>query len=236
MTIRKVTDSIYISSPNEKLDRPVIGLLKGSKRTLFFDAGSSPGHVEELKATIPIYNINEPDFIIVSHSHTDHWFGLIEYNSIGICSQKCMDRIEEMACMDWRKASYEKAVAEGNGSGFLAGILDMEYGENRTEIKLKKPEIAFHKELKIDLGSLTAIVERIESNHSPDQSILYIPEEKVVFLGDCLYLRTKLRHDVDSLFEQIEKYNALYYIDSHNEDIMNLDEAKDYCLSYVNSL
>ena len=236
MTIRKITDSIYISSPNEALDRPVVGMLKGSTRTLFFDAGSSPGHVAEIKATLPIYRINEPDFIVISHSHTDHWFGLVDYKSIGICSQKCMGKIDEMARMDWGKTAYEKTIAEGKGSQFLADILNIEYGENRTGIKLKKPEIVYKTGIKIDLGSLTAIVEKIESNHSPDQAILHIPEEKVVFLGDCLYLRTKSKQDVDNLFEQIEKYKAEYYIDSHNEDVMNLEEVRNYCLSYINSL
>jgi glyoxylase-like metal-dependent hydrolase (beta-lactamase superfamily II) len=236
MNIRQISNRVFFSSPFEELDRPVIGMLKGSARTLFFDAGSSTNHVAEIKANAHICGIEEPDFIVISHSHTDHWFGLVNYNAVGICSQKCMGKIAEMMSMDWRKESYEKTIAEGKGSQFLANILNIEYGEDRAGIKLRKPEIAYGKTLIIDLGSMTAVIEEIESSHSPDETVLYIPEEKVLFLGDALYLRTNSKTDINSLFEQIEKYDAQYYIDSHHADVMSLQEAKEYCLSYMNSL
>lgn len=236
MVIRKIADRICISAPDGALDRPVIGMLKGSERTLFFDAGSSPAHVAEIKAAMPVHGIHEPDFIVVSHSHADHWFGLIDYQTIGICSRRCMEEIDGMTRMDWGRASYERTIAEGRGSLFLADILDKEYGENRTGIRLEKPEISYENNMVIDLGSLTAVVEEIRSDHSPGQTVLYVPEEGVVFLGDCLYLRAKSRPDVDTLFERIEKYQAEYYIDSHREEVMNLEEARAYCLAYIESI
>ena len=44
--------------------------------------------------------------------------------------------------------------------------------------------IEFQKELKIDLGGITVTLLHISGPHSRDSIVLYVPSEKVLFLGD----------------------------------------------------
>ena len=41
--------------------------------------------------------------------------------------------------------------------------------------------------MEIDLGGITCIVEHVGGVHAPDSSIIYVVEDKVLFLADCVY-------------------------------------------------
>ena len=236
MNIKQITKKVYMSMPEERRDRPIVGIINGMKGVVYFDAGSSQRHAQEIITNAEKLGLSSPSYLIISHSHTDHWFGLIEYQAPSISSRTCKKRTEELARNDWGKTAYEKQVQEGHGSSFLAEILDEEYGKDRSFIALRTPEISFEDQLEIDLGDVTIHCQKINTNHSDDAIVMHIPEEKVLFLGDCLYLRTKSQTDVKKLFEQINPFNAEIFIDSHCPKIMNREEVEAYCMDYVKSL
>ena len=86
-------NQIYWSSPCASLDRPVIGIICGSNYTFMFDACSSTNHANEISKCINDLNIRKPEFICISHSHSDHWFGLHKFTAPSVCSKKCMNNI-----------------------------------------------------------------------------------------------------------------------------------------------
>ena len=49
------------------------------------------------------------------------------------------------------------------------------------------PDVIFDEAVEVDLGNLTVRVIHVGGDHTPDSSVVYVPEEKVVLLGDCLY-------------------------------------------------
>lgn len=83
------------------------------------------------------------------------------------------------------------------------------------------PDVTFQDSIQIDLGGITCVVEHVGGEHARDSSIVYIPEEKVMFLGDCIYQdfysgewsydRTELR----ILLERIKKYDVKTYMLGH---------------------
>ena len=102
---------------------------------------------------------------------------------------------------------------------------------NYTNIafKLNAPTIIFEKTLTIDLGNKVCVLKKINSTHSDDATIIYIPDEKVVFLGDSAYGTTtnSLFHYKQSLLlpmiKDIQKYDAEAFLLGH-ESICDLDE------------
>ena len=104
---------------------------------------------------------------------------------------------------------------------------------NRDYFKLKTPHIFFEKTLTLDLGNKIIILEKINSTHSDDATIIYVPDEKVIFLGDSVYGTSKnsLFHYKQSLLipmiEDIEKYNAKEFLLGH-ESICNLEEMTTF--------
>lgn len=98
---------------------------------------------------------------------------------------------------------------------------------------MKSPDVIFENTLTIDLGNKVCILESIKGTHTDDSTIIYIPDEKVVFLGDCAYGTTtnSLFHYKQSLLipmiEDIQKFDAKWFLLGH-ESICDLNEMNLY--------
>ena len=60
----------------------------------------------------------------------------------------------------------------------------MEYADSEPCVSL--PDICFHTKMQIDLGGITAKLFCTVSPHTDDCVCIYIPQEKVLFLGDSV--------------------------------------------------
>jgi glyoxylase-like metal-dependent hydrolase (beta-lactamase superfamily II) len=80
----------------------------------------------------------------------------------------------------------------------------------------------------------------IKGTHSEDSTIIYVPDDKVLFLGDSAYGTTtnSLFHYKQSLLkpmiEDIQKYDAYYFILGH-ESICDLEEMNLYWKELISS-
>jgi glyoxylase-like metal-dependent hydrolase (beta-lactamase superfamily II) len=234
--LNRFDDELYWSRPDAGLDRPVIGIIAASSATLMFDACSSHRHAIELKQTLLGHGLRPPGYAVISHSHTDHWFGLVDFETMSVCSRVCQATTKSMTAMDWSHDSYRRLVEAGEGNAFLADILDEEYGIDRGQIPLKSPSVGIRGELTIDLGSVEVEVREIASSHSGDAVILLIPEKKLVFLGDLLYLRENSEEEVRDLLSVLEGLDAEWFIDSHVDGVLTREQVETHLRAYVGGL
>jgi glyoxylase-like metal-dependent hydrolase (beta-lactamase superfamily II) len=230
-------DELSWTSPQEELDSPVIGFVEGSRATLMVDACSSPRHAEEVRHEMRAYGIKEPDYAVITHSHPDHWFGLIDFETtVAICSRLCLAKTQAMTQMDWSHDGHRLQIEAGESYEMLDPILDAEYGAERDGIALRTPDIGVRGELVIDLGGLTAVVREFESSHWDGQLIVHIPEKAVVFLGDALYIREDDEAEIARLLEAIDALGAAWFIYSHADGVMTRGQVETYLREYVASL
>jgi glyoxylase-like metal-dependent hydrolase (beta-lactamase superfamily II) len=110
-------DELYWSTPDATLDRPVIGIIAASGGTLMFDACSSHRHARELKRALGENGLRPPDYAVISHSHADHWFGLVDFETVSVCSRACQAATKAMTTMDWSHEGYRRLVEGGEGRG-----------------------------------------------------------------------------------------------------------------------
>ena len=133
----------------------------------------------------------------------------------------------------WRNYSFDddslRAYVSNNEiSSMCMEIIQSEI-PNRDRFQLRAPDVIFEDALTIDLGNKFCIIERIKATHSDDSTIIYIPDEKVIFLGDCPYGTTtnSLFHYKQSLLlpmiEDIQKFDAEMFLLGH-ESICDLNE------------
>jgi glyoxylase-like metal-dependent hydrolase (beta-lactamase superfamily II) len=230
MTITKITDKISITNPSEDLDRPIIGIINGSESTILFDACSCSAHANELKHEMLKLALTQPANIAISHSHPDHWFGLSEFQANAFCSYKCKTEIDKLYCYDWSKSGYHKLVEQGMGSRNFEKILDIEYGETRSGIHLKKPNVWISGKLTINLGDIDVILQEIETSHCIGSTVLFVPENKLLFLGDILYIRTKQITEVKRILNDIDSFSAEHFIDSHIDKVLSRNELEKHLL------
>jgi len=121
-------------------------------------------------------------------------------------------------------------------------MIKKEFASNRHDIRINIPDILFESKIIIDLGELTCIIENVGGDHSEDSTIVFIPEEKVLFLGDCLapdLYCEKWKYKISNLLaliNKIESCDADIYVESHGnptakaEFKKELDELKKVAL------
>ncbi|WP_297521247.1 MBL fold metallo-hydrolase [uncultured Clostridium sp.] len=137
--------------------------------------------------------------------------------------------------------SHENHVAGAVSSG----LINIVNGMTNEKLKNKSyvdnnifiSDIIYDEFLKIDLGGIVVELERIPSDHTRDCSIIYIPSEKIVFLGDALYSNKKHKNLCYTnelmipLLKELQCYEASSYIPAHSM-VFNYDEF----LSYSNKM
>lgn len=230
--LEKVTERIYYLLNDDKNERPALGLVKGDKSCLVIDAGNSTKHAERFLNEIKDMNLPPIDYVVATHHHWDHIFGLPTFGAVKIASNKTY----ELAKMYWGikidDASLKDAMKNNifNELGVKIVKDNLEKDNIIEEIKF---DLLFNGELEINLGGITCLVKEIINPHRNDGTIVYVPQEKTLFLGDSAYgcvKRGKAYYDKEklrSMMKEINSYDANYYLCSH-ESICDKEEMKWY--------
>lgn len=220
--LNKLTERIYYMTQREDTDRPVIGLVIGDAYSLVVDAGASPKHAKEfLESTLPL-SISPLKYLVITHWHHDHIFGITTMNLTTICHVKTRNMLNELNSQKWDDASLDKMKAEGQINEFLLYCIKEEMPDQNERI-IGNCDIYFENRIEIDLGGITCIIENIGGDHTEDSSVLYVPDEKVLFLGDCIYggryngVYGYTLDKLTKLVNKIKSYDASYFLVSHRD-------------------
>jgi glyoxylase-like metal-dependent hydrolase (beta-lactamase superfamily II) len=220
-TLQHLSKHIAYLPPVQETDRPVLAAVTGNKKTLIIDAGNSIRHAQLFEDELRRNDISG-NFLVLTHSHWDHVFGLENIKIPVICQEKTYTSIKDMQQLSWEDQALDQRVEEGTEIPFCADAIKLEHGTNR-EISLPLPDIIFEKTMTIDLGNITCVIEHVGGDHANDSCIIYIQEEKTLFLGDCLYANLyaeKWNYTAEQallLLKKIEAYDAEIYILSHHD-------------------
>ncbi|WP_066495785.1 MBL fold metallo-hydrolase [Abyssisolibacter fermentans] len=230
--IKKLTDRIYYMQHGEETDRPSLGLICGNKYSLVVDAGNSPNHAKEFFSEIELMNVPPLKYLVITHYHWDHIFGIKAMDLVTIANCNTKEKLEEMKKLKWDDASLDNYYKNGKFNEFTINCIKKEI-PNRDNFEIGDLDIVYENSIEIDLGELKCIIKKVGGDHTDDSSVIYVPKEKVLFLGDCVYggryngeygyTKEKLYQMID----KIEKYDANQYIISH-EDIYNKDKINDF--------
>lgn len=182
----KISENVYYTDHEEATDRPAMGYIKGDKYALMVESGNSKANVDLFFSHLKENGLKEPDFVAISHSHWDHSYGLSYLNAVSVACDKTNALLREMAEWKWSENMLTEYVAEDKIPLFCEPHIKLEYPD-LSEIKVKPADIEFKSEMTIDLGNQPCILKNVVSPHTDDCVIVYIPNEKVVFLGDSIY-------------------------------------------------
>ncbi len=221
--LKKITDRVYYMDYEEKGDRPVIGLVIGDDYCLVIDAGNSKDHAEKFLSEVEKMNIPPLKYLAITHSHWDHIFGAKTMNLINIVNDITNENLKEMSSYSWTDEAISDRVKAGKEIKFSEENLKIELPNNNREVEIINADIIYDEFLKINLGGIIVELERIPTDHSKDCSIIHIPSEKVVFLGDSTYLNmhngewSYSKEFLIPLLKELQYYEADYYVPSHHE-------------------
>lgn len=230
--LNKLTDGIYYLPNEDNRDRPTLGLIYGDQWSLIIDSGNATQHAKEFLQEIEKLNAPPIKYLVITHAHWDHILGMNEFDATIIVNNQTNELIKEWQSYSYDDNSLQKYVNNNQMSTQCMKIIQTEI-PSRNTFKLNSPDVIFENTLTIDLGNKVCLLERIQSTHTDDSTIIYIPDEKVIFLGDCAYGTTtnSLFHFKQSLLtpmiQDIQKYDADWFLLGH-ESICDAEEMNIY--------
>ncbi|WP_433745865.1 MBL fold metallo-hydrolase [Falsibacillus pallidus] len=224
-SINKIGKRFWYITPISETDRPILGMVVGDNKTLMIDAGNSEDHARYFVNELFQREVPNPDMVVLTHWHWDHIFGLSALsNTVSVAFKGTKKEMEKLIPLSWSDEAIDARVKEGTEIEFCAKAIKKEFTDHRN-IKIVLPDLTFEKRVEIDLGGVTCIVQHVGGDHAADSVVVYIKEEKILFLGDCIYpdiFSEKENYTIKQtlrLFDELEKFDADTYILSHQKAI-----------------
>lgn len=200
-------------------------MVVGNNKTLMIDAGNSEAHAHYFLNELKKREVPHPDLVVLTHWHWDHIFGLSALpDTVSIASKETEREMEKLIPFSWSDEALDARVKEGIEIEFCAKAIKEEYTDHR-EIKIILPDVTFDRRIEINLGGVTCIVQFVGGDHAADSVIVYMKEEKILFLGDCIYPKMyaeKVHYTIKEtlrLLDELESFDAQTYIPSHQKPI-----------------
>ena len=137
------------------------------------DTLGSPILAQKLIAEIRKVTKQKVVVVIVSHYHADHIYGLQEFKKIGA-----------------------KIYAQGEGRNYLSSEtakqrlivsrIDFAPWVN-ANTQLISADVWIDKQSKLNIGGVEFLISRVGPAHAPEDLMVYVPSEKVLFAGDLVF-------------------------------------------------
>lgn len=221
-TIERIGERFWYMTPVSETDRPILGMVAGKDKTLMIDAGNSEGHATLFMDMVKEQGVVDPSYVVLTHWHWDHIFGLSALgNTVSISSGKTRKEIDKLRHLSWSNEAIDQRVEEGTEIEFCANAIKQEFPDNR-DITITLPVMTFEDEMEIDLGGITCIIKHVGGDHAEDSVVIYVKEERILFLADSIYpdiFSVKDNYSIEGirdLLSKIEVFDADTYILSHS--------------------
>jgi glyoxylase-like metal-dependent hydrolase (beta-lactamase superfamily II) len=229
----RISEHVYLLDPEASTDRPALGVIAGKQSALVVDAGNSPAHANILVNELGKRDITNLKYVALTHWHWDHVFGSSAFKTLIFAHEETTRKIKEMCNLDWSDEALDRRVEVGDEIEFCRDMIKAEWPD-RSNLLLKTPDVSFVDRLEFDLGDVHCQVRHVGGDHASDSSIIYIPEDRALFLGDALY--GDLHHGPENytaekiypLIEEIMHYKADYYVWSHDAEPMLQKDMMDF--------
>jgi len=116
--LKKLTEHVYYTPPEPENDRPVLGAVVGTTRTLMIDAGNSPRHARTFLDLLDRQTERTPDLVVLTHWHGDHACGLSEVNAPAVAHRNVRARPAALEGLSWEDEALDTRVAQGEEIAF----------------------------------------------------------------------------------------------------------------------
>jgi glyoxylase-like metal-dependent hydrolase (beta-lactamase superfamily II) len=131
-TIERIGERFWYMTPVSETDRPILGIVAGSEKTLMIDAGNSEAHASLFMEMVKEKGVDLPSYVVLTHWHWDHIFGLSAMeNTVSISSGKTKKEMEKLRPLSWSNDAIDQRVAEGTEIEFCANAIKQEFPDNR---------------------------------------------------------------------------------------------------------
>lgn len=176
MQLNRLAERIWVYPFEEERDRPNLSYIRGDRWSLAVDAGHSADHTRAFYRALEEAELPLPALTVLTHWHWDHTFG--------------MHAVHGPCAANERTNRYLVEFRERLGKEGKDFFLDMhetirrEYADGKPVV-VTTADLVFRDELALDAGNCPIRLFQAEAPHTDDSTLVWVPEEKVLILGDC---------------------------------------------------
>lgn len=222
MELKKLSEHIWYMPFEEKRDRPNLGYVKGDKMSLAVDAGHSEAHIREFYDLLQKESLPLPFLTVLTHWHWDHTFAMHAVNGFTLANQTTNDYLLE--CI--------KKI-EANGPDVFLNMHDSirkEYSGGK-EMIVVPADIIYEGDITIDLGGCTVKLLQTQAPHTDDSTLVYVCEDKTLFVGDSTCPEfpngAKDKNLAERLADKIRSTGAVTCVEGHWQPVETEDTLND---------
>ena len=188
LTLKPLTEHVWLlpHDPDETAVQSSVGVITSRNESILIDAGNSPRLARKIKTELARNHLPPVSHIIYTHHHWDHIYGACEFDVPVIAHTICKAILMEESRKPWgieylREEIKREPKLTASYSARARSIQD--WGAFRIVV----PEEAFETEQVIHLDPLTIALEHVGGEHAQDSIVVKVPQEGVMFIGDCYY-------------------------------------------------
>ena len=171
----RVSDHVYVIPDGRVNLVPNIGFVVGSRATLVVDAGMGPRNGQVVLRELAKASKNADLYFTTTHFHPEHVTGGQAFPaSTKVIRSEVQEQELEQKQPEFIR-NFSKRTPE------IKALL--------ADVKPRAPDILFDREVKIDLGGVTARVFLVGPGHTRGDTAIYVEEDKVLFTGDVVVNR-----------------------------------------------
>ena len=199
------------------------GIVDLGDNAIVFDTFVNQDAAKDLKDAAESISGKSVDYVINSHRHGDHVRGNQVFEGAHIvATQKTRDAMAELKTTSYSntdalREANEKGLEEVLAApedpdavlqeGYIRGAL-----EGLKTLNYTVPDITFEDSWKIQGGKREAEAITYGGGHTESDSLLYLPDDRIAFLGDLLFVNYQpylADGDRDQLLRILDKIEAL---------------------------
>src|ERR1700676_3754032 len=151
---------------------PNVGIIVGARATLVVDTGLGPRHGATVVREVQKLAKGPKLYLTTTHFHSEHASGDSAFPPGAILIRPAVQQ-EEM---------------EARGAEFLDLFRgrSAQFKELLQDLKLRKPDLTFDREVKLDLGGVTARLMWLGAAHTRGDELTFVEQDSVLLPGDIV--------------------------------------------------
>ncbi len=220
----QLSDHTWYMPREEEHYRPALGYVRSGSLSMVIDTGNSPEHISDMYGYIRSQGMPDPSFSMVTHWHWDHVFGMSSSPAKSLANTLTNERLFNMQHWDWSDSALNSRVAAGLEIPSFADSIRREV-PMRHSFKVTTTDISFDSRINIRLDDTQIELHHVGGPHSEDSTVAYVPDDKILFLGDCykedIYTGGgSIRlGELKQLLRRLEMFDAEWFVPSHDDPI-----------------
>jgi glyoxylase-like metal-dependent hydrolase (beta-lactamase superfamily II) len=229
LTLKQLTEHTWLlpHDPDENAVQSSIGVITTQNESVLIDAGNSPRLARKLKTELSRNNLPPVSRIIYTHHHWDHIYGACEFDVPVTAHVICRAILEEESRKPWgleflREEIKREPKLTGSYNARARSIEDWE------AFHIVVPEDVFETEKAIHLDRLSIELVHVGGEHAEDSIIVKIPQDRVMFIGDCYYPPPAHLRKPDSapslaMLRRLQDETCDLYVEGHDKPFTRTD-------------